>query len=317
MDQGAILADEHYHIVCFNTTAGNMVRKVLGKQLSTGDSVFSYCDQRLQDQFMTALGLMRAGRTLTWQNSFLVEDPVVYRYSLEAFKSAQGFSGMLIKLMDITEHVRLEEALVKSNERYRLATRASYDMIWERDFASDHYFFSEALLDNYGYDNLEKWTWANVMNKLVHPEDRESTMVEAQRVTERFNTFLFENRYRHADGTYRWMVWTSLSKPEEGLVYGVALSYSNRRDAEQDLERTLQEVKSIFSDLGASHAEIAKLREGLVTFCAWTKQIFYDDRWMSVDEFLANHLRLNLTHGISDEALKVMVANLRQETDDP
>lgn len=152
---------------------------------------------------------------------------------------------------------------------------------------------------------------------LVHPEDRESTMIEAQRVTERFNTFLFENRYRHADGAYRWMVWTSLSKPEEELVYGVALSYSNRRDAERDLERTLQEVKSIFSDLGASQAEIAKLREGLVTFCAWTKQIFYDDRWMSVDEFLANHLRLNLTHGISDEALKMMVANLKQETDDP
>jgi len=80
---------------------------------------------------------------------------------------------------------------------------------------------------------------------LVHPEDRESTMTEAQRVTERFNTFLFENRYRHADGSYRWMVWTSLSKPEEALVYGVALSYSDRKDAERDLERTLREVKSI------------------------------------------------------------------------
>lgn len=207
MDQGAILADEHYHIVCFNTTAGNMVRKVLGQQLSTGDSVFSYCDQRLKDQFMTALGLMRTGRPLTWQNSFLVEDPVVYRYSLEPFKSAKGFSGMLIKMMDITEHVRMEEALIKSNERYRLATRASYDMIWERDFSSDHYFFSEALLDNYGYDNLEKWTWANVMNKLVHPEDREMVIsFVAGCYKERKELFRCPiHRYIRKDGTIVWV----------------------------------------------------------------------------------------------------------------
>ena len=62
-----------------------------------------------------------------------------------------------------------------------------------------------------------------------------------------------------------------------------------------DLERTLLEAKRLFADLTASHQEIAKLREGLLTVCAWTKRIRYDGRWMGMDEFLMDHLHLNLT----------------------
>ncbi|MGH9839996.1 MAG: hypothetical protein ACREEM_14525, partial [Blastocatellia bacterium] len=40
----------------------------------------------------------------------------------------------------------------------------------------------------------------------------------------------------------------------------------------------------------------------LLTICAWTKQIKVDDTWISIEDYLTQHLDLKLTHGISKEA---------------
>ncbi len=40
----------------------------------------------------------------------------------------------------------------------------------------------------------------------------------------------------------------------------------------------------------------------LLTICAWTKQVKVDDTWVSIEEYLTQHLNLKLTHGISKEA---------------
>jgi PAS domain S-box-containing protein len=207
MDQGAILVNEQYQVVCFNQAATGMVQKVTGKQLLSGASVFSYCDQSLKEQLLTAHLVQKAGRSLTWQHSFLPETSVAYRYSMTPFTSATGFRGILIKLLDITDHVYMEEAVKKSNERYMLATRASYDMIWERDFNEDNYFFSEALMTSYGYDNHEQWSRENVMSKLVHPEDRQMIMdFVAQCYRQKKELFQCPvHRYLRADGSIVWV----------------------------------------------------------------------------------------------------------------
>jgi len=270
MDQGAILIDQNYYIVCFNTTADSMVRKVLGKQLSSGGSVFSYYDQDLKDQLKTAEGPVRTGKSLTWQRSFLTEKPVEYQFSIEPFSSGTGFTGLLIKLMDITGHVRMEEALKKSNERYRLATLASYDMIWERDFSGGHYFFSEALMGNYGYDNLEKWTWSNVMNKLVHPDDREMVI---NFVTEcyREKKELFRcpiHRYIRKDGAIVWVDVRCIAMYDAAgrnlRTVGVTRDISREHALEQELLYQTHLLKNTNEELERfTHLASHDLREPL------------------------------------------------------
>jgi uncharacterized PurR-regulated membrane protein YhhQ (DUF165 family) len=83
-----------------------------------------------------------------------------------------------------------------------------------------------------------------------------------------------------------------------------------RKLAEAELSRTV-------AQLHASREEIAKLREGLVTVCAWTKRVQHDGRWMSVDEFMGKYLQLNLTHGMSEEALQAALAEIGSLTGNP
>jgi hypothetical protein len=85
-----------------------------------------------------------------------------------------------------------------------------------------------------------------------------------------------------------------------------------RKQVEFELAQTVTKLEQALDEVRASHEEIEKLRGGLLTICAWTKRIKHDGRWMSVDEFLATHLHLNLTHGISEEAMQNAIAELKE-----
>ncbi len=65
---------------------------------------------------------------------------------------------------------------------------------------------------------------------LLHPDDRERTIAAAQRhFVDGEEVTGFENRYRHADGTYRWLEWMSRMSPDLTVAYAVARDVSERR----------------------------------------------------------------------------------------
>lgn len=86
-----------------------------------------------------------------------------------------------------------------------------------------------------------------------------------------------------------------------------------RKQVEQELAQTVAKLEQALGEVRRSQKEIEELRAGLLTICAWTKRIQHNGRWMGVDEFLSKHLRLNLTHGISEDALQKAMADLKDE----
>jgi hypothetical protein len=55
----------------------------------------------------------------------------------------------------------------------------------------------------------------------------------------------------------------------------------------------------------AAAEEIERLRSGLLKVCAWTKRIEIDGRWIPIEQFLSETLHLRLTHGMSEDAVKL------------
>jgi rsbT co-antagonist protein RsbR len=68
----------------------------------------------------------------------------------------------------------------------------------------------------------------------VHPDDVASTMAAAALLTEGQNVALFRNRYRCKDGSYRWLEWTSISVPDQGLIHAVARDATRRTQLETE-----------------------------------------------------------------------------------
>lgn len=58
-----------------------------------------------------------------------------------------------------------------------------------------------------------------------------------------------ENRFRCKDGVYRWLAWTSVALPEEGLAYVSGRDVTQRKEAELHLERQAEELRRSNAEL--------------------------------------------------------------------
>jgi PAS domain S-box-containing protein len=75
---------------------------------------------------------------------------------------------------------------------------------------------------------------------LVHLEDRETTIAQLASLRSGGQMNSFENRYRCKDGSYKWLLWTAIAKPDEEIIYAVARDNTDRKLIEQQTQDTLR-----------------------------------------------------------------------------
>jgi two-component system, sensor histidine kinase and response regulator len=89
---------------------------------------------------------------------------------------------------------------------------------------------------------------------LVHPDDRDRTIAAASELTRGKDVVHFENRYRHKDGTLRWLLWAATSFPGREVVYAAARDITERKADEAALAQYAR-------DLEGTHRELADQAE--------------------------------------------------------
>jgi PAS domain S-box-containing protein len=77
----------------------------------------------------------------------------------------------------------------------------------------------------------------------VHPDDREPTLAEAEKLFTGQRTISFENRFRTKDGSYKWFLWTAAPLLERKLIYGVARDNTERKRAEEEIKKLNDELE--------------------------------------------------------------------------
>jgi integral membrane sensor domain MASE1 len=68
------------------------------------------------------------------------------------------------------------------------------------------------------------------------------------------------------------------------------------------------EQAKLISKLQAALEQVTRLEE-FVTFCAWSGRVRWKDEWVSVEKFLMERYGLSITHGISDESMKLILSD--------
>ncbi len=97
----------------------------------------------------------------------------------------------------------------------------------------------------------------------IHPDDLAVTAVEHDALAgTAHETIGFRNRFRAADGSYRWLEWTAIGVPAEGLIYATARDISAQVEAEHQLANHAhileREVAERTRELEDSHAKALK-----------------------------------------------------------
>ncbi len=174
---------------------------------------------------------LRGGQSTVEEYRILRPDGSVrwLRDSARANRATDGSSLRLHGVIsDITERRFAEE------ERDRFFT-LSIDMLCIAGY--DGHF--RRL--NPAWERALGWTSEELIRRpyldFVHPEDIEATKAAAARVTSGKDIVSFENRYRHRDGSYRWLLWTASPYPEQELIYAVAHDITRRKQNEAELHQ--------------------------------------------------------------------------------
>lgn len=71
--------------------------------------------------------------------------------------------------------------------------------------------------------------------EFVHPDDREKTQKQVEKLAKGEKSIYFENRYRHADGSYHILSWTAVPYLEENLIYATARDITKQLQIETAL----------------------------------------------------------------------------------
>jgi PAS domain S-box-containing protein len=89
------------------------------------------------------------------------------------------------------------------------------------------------------------WSEQELLNKtshwLEHPDEREKTEAELDHLAQGRPTIRFENRFRHKDGSYRWLSWTAV--PDDGKIYAVARDITSEKAAAERLKATEEALR--------------------------------------------------------------------------
>ncbi|WP_407309165.1 PAS domain-containing protein [Pseudomonas sp. nanlin1] len=127
----------------------------------------------------------------------------------------------------------IERVQTRTQDRDRL-WQLSTDLMLVADFSGHIFAANPAWSHALGWDHEELIGHSFV--DLLHPDDCEDTAVAAADLARGDSVQNFENRYRHKDGSYRWISWTAV--PDRDYIHAIGRDIQAEREAAEALRKT-------------------------------------------------------------------------------
>ena len=169
-------------------------------------------------------------------------------YDVCAFKTQGTFFATIFT--DVTNKVKMEEELTSY-------FNTSIDLFCLTDLHGCFIKLNPQWKEELGYEMSE--LVGNKVVKFVHPDDRKASLEAIARLSSDGMVVGFVNRYRHKNGSYRWIEWRTTSNGR--IIYAAARDITDRKNKELELleiNRTLTQSEER-ATLMAKQAEAANI----------------------------------------------------------
>ncbi len=241
------------------------------------------------------------------------------RISARPLELEEGGDRVICAVVSDLTEMRLLERLARSEERYRLAARASNDMIWEIDLARGEIHVNEAMFELFGYE--ERTVDREVWEQRIHPDDRNQVLASRQALfrnhAERWE---YEYRFRRADGSYAWvhnrafLIRTADGQPSR--MIGAMMDLTERKNHEQKLKELATALEQRVEERTAAYrdrtAQLRRLAIQLTQVEQQERQRFADLLHNDLQQILVSiAMRINTLERRVDDPARSDVHELR------
>jgi PAS domain S-box-containing protein len=176
-----------------------------------------------------------------------------YRWFLSRALPIRNETGDVIRWFgtntDVTEQIEAEKALRSLNEtleqrvvaetRERLQVwNVSQELLVVADLEGTYLSVNPAWTTTLGWSESD--LVGNSSSWLLHPDDVERARAERQRLATAQIALPIESRYRHRDGSYRWLSWNAAV--DGNRIYAMGRDVTELKRAEDDLRGARREL---------------------------------------------------------------------------
>jgi len=182
-----------------------------------------------------------------------------------------GIGGILIITAETTSDVYREQQLQRLSERLEQQVAEKIrerDRIWQvsEDLLGVSNFEGYFTSVNPAWTTLLGWSEDEIrqmhVTELRHPDDAAESEAQRQRLAAGVPTVRMENRFRHKDGSWRWIYWTLTA--DRGLIYVIGRHVTAEKEAAEKLRDRESQIR-IMVDAVTDYALFKLDPEGIVS----------------------------------------------------
>jgi PAS domain S-box-containing protein len=153
---------------------------------------------------------------------------------------------------DVSAHRHAEQEMRAAEERFRLVSQATNDVVWDLDFATQQTWWNEAVWHQFGYPRDEVDPGPAWWRDRIHPEDRDVLLARIYRqLDDGCLSWTEHYRFRKADGAYihiddrAYIIRDSAGRPTRAI--GAMMDVTKRKLAEDLLRRSEARFSNVFN----------------------------------------------------------------------
>ncbi len=173
--------------------------------------------------------------------------------------------SVVVNYHDITERKRMEEALMRSEERFRALVENSSEVIFLSDENRRRTYVSPSITKIFGY-TVEEFLSGD-REAFVHPDDiNNKDSARSSILANPGETVVFVNRVHHKNGSWRWVESTMrnlLNEPGVRSLVANIHDITERVEAEQKLRESEERYRTVIEH---SNDGIALVQEDVYIF---------------------------------------------------
>lgn len=225
-------------IISYNKIFEQYVQMVLGKSVVEGEPMINYIIPDFHAEFLKHFEIAFHGKEVKIEREIKYLELNIW-WAITYLPIRNEFDeilGVAFVLQNIDDKKIAEEALVKSEERFKLVIEGSNEGWWDWDFTNNSLFYSPKWWHTLGYQNNELINIVNFWQKIVHSDDLENVQTIFNNVIldKNVSKYQIEYRAKHKDGFYIPMLSRGFVKRDEnGIATRVTGSDMDLRERKQ------------------------------------------------------------------------------------